>query len=90
MDRIRAAAPLPMPERLATNYDNYGSYWGTGPASETLAEITTAEATGQTVHEWDVADRAGHPMRIVRIADPTFLDTISVIPSSTIRTAVAA
>lgn len=66
---------------LVTNFDNYGSQWGTSPIEETLAAIAEHRATGATVDEWDVTDPSGRPMRVVRLADPTFLDTICVIPA---------
>lgn len=73
--------PLPMPERLAVNYDNHGSYWGVEPVTTATAMVTEARIAGERVDEWNVTDRAGYPIRVVRIADPTFLDTITVIPA---------
>lgn len=72
-----------MQSTIATvlNYDNHGSCWGNDTVSETQDQIACAAANGQTVHRWDVTDRDGCPLRIVRIWDPTFLDTISVIPA---------
>lgn len=72
--------PLPMPERLAVHFDNYGSRWGVDTVTATTTDIAAARTAGVHVDEWDVTDRAGHPIRIVRIPDPDFLDTISVIP----------
>lgn len=74
--------PLPMPERLAVNFDNYGSYWGVEGVASAIATVTAAYAAGEPVDEWNVTDRDGHPVRIVRIADPDFLDTITFIPLS--------
>lgn len=63
-----------------TAFDNYGSYWSslTGTAAVLDAEqtIANAAASGQPVEEWRATDPAGRPMRVVRIADPDFLDTI--------------
>ncbi|MEV8398829.1 hypothetical protein [Streptomyces niveus] len=63
------------------NFDNYGSYWGADTIAETESLIAGAVADGQTVNEWNVTDRDGRPPRITRICDPTFRDTISVIPA---------
>lgn len=63
------------------NFDNYGSYWGADSVVATEEMITEAKDHGDHIDEWHVTDRAGQPLRIVRIADPTFLDTISVIPA---------
>lgn len=63
-----------------TSFDNYGSHWSTltGAAAILDAEqaIATAAADGQCIDEWHVTDPTGRPMRVVRIADPDFLDTI--------------
>ncbi|MFD8404643.1 hypothetical protein ACFV1G_08165 [Streptomyces anulatus] len=74
-------APLPMPERLVLAFDNHGSFWGANPITAIHAQIAEAYADGKPVDEWNVTDRAGHPIRIVRIPDPTFLDDILVIPT---------
>lgn len=99
-DRIRGTLPpshppnsavlLPTPERLVAAFDNYGTRWGVTPASVTLADIAEAYADGKSVNEWNVVDRAGYPIRIVRIPDPEFLDDILVIPGTTTGVAVAA
>jgi hypothetical protein len=66
-----------------TAYDNYGSHWSTLTGRAALLDakrsITQATADGQRVDEWHVTDPTGRPMRVVRIADPTFLDTILVL-----------
>lgn len=62
------------------NFDNYGSFWGVDTVSATLAAIDEARTDGALVEEWNVTDLDGNPIRIVRIADPTFLDDICVIP----------
>lgn len=65
---------------VVTAFDNYGSHWSnlTGTAAILDAEktITQAATEGQRIQEWNVTDPTGRPMRVVRIADPTFLDTI--------------
>jgi hypothetical protein len=66
-----------------TAFDNYGSHWSilTGHDAVHDAEqaITQAVAEGQDINEWHITDPTGRPMRVVRIADPTFLDTILAI-----------
>jgi hypothetical protein len=63
-----------------TAFDNYGSRWSTltGDAAILDAEqtIANAAARGELIEEWQVTAPAGGPMRVVRIADPDFLDTI--------------
>lgn len=63
------------------NFDNYGSYWGAATVAATEALIAQAQADGDPIDEWRVTDPAGQPLRIVRLADPEFLDTICVIPA---------
>lgn len=77
--------PIPEPEpdpepTPVLNYDNYGSYWGAETIANTEALIARERTAGSAIDEWKTADRDGQPLRIVRIADPTFLDTICVIP----------
>lgn len=61
-------------------YDNHGSHWstltGTSAILDAEQSITLATTDGQRIDEWHVTDPAGRPMRVVRIADPDFLDTI--------------
>lgn len=74
--------PKPAPEpAVVTNYDNYGSLWGRETVAQAEAGIAEERANGTAIDEWNATDRAGNPLRIVRMADPTFLDTISVIPA---------
>jgi hypothetical protein len=74
-------APAPEPEPTPVlNYDNYGSYWGAETIANTEALIARERAAGTAIDEWNVTDRDGQPLRIVRCADPDFLDTICVIP----------
>jgi len=58
------------------NFDNYGSVWGYATHDETEASLDEARTRGAQIDEWNVTDRDGQPLRIVRIADPTFLDDI--------------
>lgn len=64
-----------------TVFDNYGTRWSTSTGTAALrdAEQTIANALGGSVEEWNVTDPAGRTMRIVRISDPDFLDTILAI-----------
>ncbi|MYU22929.1 hypothetical protein [Streptomyces sp. SID8352] len=84
--------PTPAPEPEPTpvlNYDNDGLYWGAETIAATEALIARERAAGTAIDEWNVTDRDGQPLRIVRCADPDFLDTICVIPGEP-RPAVAA
>lgn len=69
------------PAALVLNFDNYGSFGGTSTIAAVEADIEHAQLFGLRIDEWHVADRNGQPLRIIRIADPDFLDTISVIPA---------
>jgi hypothetical protein len=62
------------------NFDNHGSYWGASTVADTEEMIERAQGRGEHINEWHETDRVGRPLRIVRIADPDFLDTICVIP----------
>jgi hypothetical protein len=62
------------------NFDNYGTIWGTSTVAETEEMIEQAQANGDHINEWYAMDRNGLRLRIVRIADPEFLDTICVFP----------
>ncbi|MGW2113776.1 hypothetical protein [Streptomyces zhihengii] len=81
-NRARAEA-----ERAATvtNYDCYGSLWGHDTVAKARSDIEEARESGHTIDEWNVTDRAGQPLRIVRTTDPTstFLGgiDIAVIPA---------
>ncbi|MFB7500009.1 hypothetical protein ACFC09_35920 [Streptomyces sp. NPDC056161] len=66
---------------LVVNFDNDGTLWGVDSVENADDMIDRERANGLTIHEWFVADRAGLPIRIVRIADPEFLDTICVFPA---------
>lgn len=60
------------------NFDNHGSLWGFDTVAETEAHIDEARANGVAVDEWETVDYDGQPLRVVRLADPTFLDDICV------------
>ncbi|HTE56986.1 MAG TPA: hypothetical protein VK698_39305 [Kofleriaceae bacterium] len=60
------------------NFDNYGSLWGYEAVEQAEIGIANERAAGTVVDEWNVTDRDGRPMRIVRMADPEFLNTIAV------------
>ncbi|MEU1410109.1 hypothetical protein [Streptomyces sp. NPDC005731] len=66
---------------LVVNFDNHGTLWGVDSIENTDDMIDRERANGLTIHEWFIADPAGLPIRIVRILDPEFLDTISVFPA---------
>ncbi|MFF7946994.1 hypothetical protein [Streptomyces griseorubiginosus] len=80
--------PRPRTPQVVTNFDNYGSFWGHDTVEETEAMLARVRGDGARVDEWDVTDRIGQPLRITRICDPSFLDTISVF--STEHLAVSA
>ena len=63
------------------NLDSHGSFWGYDTVEKSELDIDEARASGTTIDEWHVADPSGLPIRIVRIADPEFLDTICVFPA---------
>jgi hypothetical protein len=77
-----APEPTPAPEpATVTNYDNYGSLWGHETIAQAEASVAKEYAKGTAIDEWDAVDRDGNRFRVVRMADPTFLDTIAVIPA---------
>ncbi|MFE6126655.1 hypothetical protein ACFQ6Q_00060 [Streptomyces sp. NPDC056437] len=67
---------------IVANYDNYGSLWGFDTVAAAEASIAEARADGVAIDEWETTDRDGRLLRIVRMADLAFLDTICVIPVS--------
>ena len=80
---LNTPLPEPEPEPEPTpvlNYDNHGSYWGAETIANTEALIARERAAGTAIDEWNVTDPDGQLLRIVRCADPDFLDTICVIP----------
>jgi hypothetical protein len=80
---------LALAETTVANFDNHGSLWGYDTVEDAEKLIVGERAIGTDIDEWETVDRAGQPLRIVRIADPTFLDTICVFSSWT-RAAKAA
>ncbi|MDQ0758712.1 hypothetical protein [Streptomyces canus] len=66
---------------LVVNFDNHGSLWGVDTVEDAERVIDWERVSGARIDEWHVADRKGLPIRIVRIADPEFLDTICVFPA---------
>jgi hypothetical protein len=78
-----------LPAGHAVSYDSHGTVWGTDTSEDTQALIARERAAGTAIDEWNVTDRDGQPLRIVRLADPTFLDTICVIPGETPATVAA-
>ena len=88
---LNTPLPEPTPEpvvepALVANYDHYGTLWGHDTVTKAEADIAQAHAKGHAIDEWNVTDRNGQPLRIVRTTDPTstFLGgiDISVIPVS--------
>lgn len=80
-------APVVEPEpepAVVANYDCYGGLWGHDTVTEAEAHFAKTHAEGGTVEEWNVTDRAGRPLRIVRTTevDTAFLGgiDISVMP----------
>lgn len=69
---------LALADRTVANFDNYGSLWGFDLVETAEAGFAAARAEGVAVDEWETTDREGKPLRVVRMADPTFLDTICV------------
>lgn len=62
------------------NFDSYGSILGYDTVEKSELDIDEARANGATIDEWHVADLKHLPIRVVRIAAPTFLD-IYVFPA---------
>lgn len=78
MDEIRGIASPADDEAVVANFDGYGSFWGVSTVEDTEREIAEARAAGVAVGEWVTVDRDGQPMRVVRIPDASFVDTVSV------------
>ena len=62
------------------NFDNYGSTWGTSTVAEAEEMVEQAQANGDHINEWYATDRDGLRLRVVRITDAPFPDTICVFP----------
>ncbi|PAX83395.1 hypothetical protein CLM85_15910 [Streptomyces albidoflavus] len=56
--------------------DSYGSIWSRSSVNQEEKAIAQARAEGGVLDEWLVEDPAGLPLRVVRLRDPGFLDTI--------------
>lgn len=69
---------LALADQTVANFDTRGSLWGFDTVEQAEADIARERANGTTIDEWNVVDLDGNPLRIVRMADPTFLDTIAV------------
>lgn len=72
---------LAFADRTVANFDNYGSLWGYDTIEQAEAGIAEERANGTDIDEWETVDRDGRPLLVVRLADPTFLDTICVFSS---------
>ncbi|MFJ3021462.1 hypothetical protein ACIPH4_10990 [Streptomyces tendae] len=81
--------PTPAQHTIVINYDNHGSRWGTDTVPATEQLIADEYAAGTPIDEWETTDRDGQPLRIVRIPDASWLDTICVFTTEA-RPAVAA
>jgi hypothetical protein len=74
---------------VALAYDNHGSFWGVNSPENAETLIANERNAGAVIEEWETTDPDGQPLRVVRIPDPTFLDTIFVFTTEA-RPAVAA
>jgi hypothetical protein len=74
---------------VAIAFDNYGSRWGTNTPENAETLIADERNAGAAIEEWETTDPDGQPLRVVRIPDPTFLDTIFVFTTEALP-AVAA
>ncbi|MGX1221982.1 hypothetical protein [Streptomyces ambofaciens] len=85
--------PQPSPAQhtlpVAIAYDNHGSRWGTHTPENAETLIADERTVGTPIDEWETTDRDGQPLRVVRIPDASWLDTIFVLTSED-RPAVAA
>ncbi|MEU7399987.1 hypothetical protein [Streptomyces sp. NPDC044948] len=81
--------PSPAQRLVAIAYDNHGSRWGTNTPANAESDIADERAAGTPIDEWETTDRDGHPLRVVRIPDASWLDTIFVFTTEA-RPAVAA
>ncbi|QLJ01513.1 hypothetical protein HZZ00_11075 [Streptomyces sp. NEAU-sy36] len=69
---------LALADQAVANFDNHGSLWGFDTVEDAERAIDWERVTGTAIDEWETVDRDGQPLRVVRLADPTFLDTICV------------
>ncbi|WCN06042.1 hypothetical protein [Streptomyces sp. M92] len=70
--------PSPTDHAVAIAYDNHGSRWGTNSVENAETLIANERQAGASIDEWDTTDRDGQPLRVVRIPDADWLDTIFV------------
>jgi hypothetical protein len=87
--RTDKAPPPPSPTAVAIAYDNHGSRWGTNTPENADTLIAQERAAGTPIDEWNTVDRDGQPLRVVRIPDASWLDTIFVFTTEA-RPAVTA
>ncbi|MEU0018027.1 hypothetical protein ABZ173_10190 [Streptomyces rochei] len=73
----------PSPTAVAIAYDNHGSRWGTNTPENAETLIAQERAAGTPIDEWNTVDRDGQPLRVVRIPDASWLDTIFVFTTET-------
>lgn len=74
---------------VAIAYDNHGTRWGTNTPENAETLIADERTAGTSIDEWETTDRDGQPLRVVRIPDASWLDTIFVFTTEP-RPAVAA
>jgi hypothetical protein len=91
MERTDQEQPQPSPAQrpVAIAYDNHGTRWGTNTPENAETLIADERAAGTPIDEWETTDRDGQPLRVVRIPDASWLDTILVFTTED-RPAVAA
>ncbi|MET7321499.1 hypothetical protein [Streptomyces sp. NPDC005549] len=81
--------PTPAQCPVAIACDNHGSRWGTNTPENAETLIADERNVGTPIDEWETTDRDGQPLRVVRIPDASWLDTILVFTTE-VRPAVAA
>ncbi|MFE6428147.1 hypothetical protein ACFVOB_22180 [Streptomyces rochei] len=81
--------PPQPPSPIAIAYDNHGSRWGTNSVENAETLIANERKAGTPIDEWNTTDRDGQPLRVVRIPDSDWLDTIFVFTTEA-RPAVTA
>ncbi|MGZ0231143.1 hypothetical protein [Streptomyces sp. CPS1] len=69
---------LALADTVVANFDNHGTLWGFDTVEDAERAIGWERVTGADIDEWETVDRDGQPLRVVRLADPDFLDTICV------------
>lgn len=76
---------LALADRTVANFDNHGSLWGFDTVEDAEQAIDWERVVGADIDEWETFDRDGRPLRVVRVADPEFLDTIAVFSTWNVR-----